>query len=293
MHAVVGAELRLVNTTDFATALDHGALSPKQILELTKAWPEQVSALMQRLPHLVNIREPDTGDTVLHLCASAGNVAALMCLFENGCAKYTPVRNKNGDTALDLAIKKQYQDCAKVLWQNLTPSLNEDSAVCMTDTLALLASNHSTSMLVVPFLTDAAYSLERELASFRTTLHEPVACVLPTLTLSQQQLGWVKSNADDQLNLWRGDEEQEKRQLLPKLDQHDVAPVSSKVVLLPGLAGDPRIDQFKKTFHLLVENCDAQLFDIDIIKMTVAYKWAMNVVSSVPVANRLTRACFR
>jgi len=299
LHAVVGSELRLVDTVDFATALDDGALLPIQILELTRSWPAQVSVLLKKLPHLVNIREKATGDTIFHLCAREGNVKALQCLFGNRAVTYTPVPNfpspthPNGVTALDLAIHSQYLDVAKELWQRLTPSLNELTAFRMNDTLALLASKRTTAMLVLPFLSDAAGALQRELVSFRTTFRTPIACVLPTLTLSQQHKVNAAGDTNDQtIELWRdvrlqnSSTDRVPHQGLPLFDTDDVAPVSSKVVLLPNLAGDPQhMPPHQRAFHLIVEHCNASAFENDIIKLTVDFKWKMNVVSTQTQSN--------
>jgi hypothetical protein len=135
---------------------------------------------------------------VLHVCARDGNLQGLRLLLGAG-ATYTPVCNDgnadtaDGVTALYTAVKHQYRDCAKELWQHLTPDLNETTAGHVTRTLALLASKRTTAMLVLPFLRDSAASTTRQLTTFRTTFHNPIACVLPSSSLSDKQLnggGW-------------------------------------------------------------------------------------------------------
>ena len=38
-----------------------------------------------------------------------------------------------------------------------------------------------------------------------------------------------------------------------------------------------KFDPQKQTFHLIVENCDASIFENEIIKLTVNFKWTHNV----------------
>jgi hypothetical protein len=215
---------------------------------------------------------------VLHLCARDGNLDGLRCLLgpDTG-AMYTPICNTEepkGVTALQVAIEYQFKDCAAVLWQHLSPSLNETTARHAIGTLALLASKRTTSMLVLPFLRDSADSITRELVSFRATIREPIACVLPSTTLSKSQLA-VKNEKDQTIQtiqLWR------EHDLLPKPKPDDVTPVKSQVVLLPGLCDDPhRLKMHERAFHLIVENCDASVFANPVIKMTVDFKWTHNV----------------
>ena len=162
-----------------------------------------------------------------------------------------------------------------MLWQHLTPCLNKTTARYATSTLALLASKRTTSMLVLPFLRDSADSITRELVSFRATFREPIACVLPSATLSESQLA-VKSEQDKTIELWRDQ--------LPKPNPDDVVPVVSQVVLLPGLCDDPHnLELDQRAFHLIVENCDASVFANQVIKLTVDFKWTHNVKKIVLV----------
>ena len=67
------------------------------------------------------------------------------------------------------------------------------------------------------------------------------------------------------------------KDLLPKRKTEDVTLVSSSVVLLPGLLDNPHKKNNQRAFHNIVENCDASVFDIEVIKMTVDFKWDFNV----------------
>ena len=150
-----------------------GAVTSSQLKQLS-GYQEAMTKLLRRAPHCVNIRHNDSsGDTLLHLYAREGCSDALRYVLDkHGKATYTPVQNADGDTALQVAIKKQYRDVAKLLWSRLTPHLNEKTALHMTRTLALLASKRTTSMLVQPFLNATEETLTRELFTFRTTFSE-------------------------------------------------------------------------------------------------------------------------
>ena len=108
--------------------------------------------------------------------------------------------------------------------------------------------------------------------SFRTTFRGPIACVLPSLTLSQQHTAAVNPDPSDQtIALWRD------VNLLPAFDPDNVTPVASRVVLLPGLLDDPRrFELNQRAFHLIVEHCTSDVFGIEAIKMTVDFKWNAN-----------------
>jgi len=270
IHAAVGSELILIDIDWVKTAVEDGAVTASQLLALLSISPQHSAKLVKRFPLVVNIRDSGTGDTVLHLCARDGNLAGLRCLLgpDTG-AMYTPICNADNVTALQVAIKNQFKDCAAVLWQHLSPSLNEITARHANNTLALLASKRTTSMYVLPFLRDSADSIMRELVSFRATFREPIACVLPSATLSESQLA-VKSEQDKTIELWRDQ--------LPKPNPDDVVPVISQVVLLSGLCNDPHtLELHQRVFHLIVENCDASVFANQVIKLTVDFKWAHNV----------------
>jgi WD40 repeat protein len=277
IHAAVGSELILMDIDWVKTAVEDGAVTASQLLALLSISPQHSAKLVKRFPHVINIRDSGTGDTVLHLCARDGNLDGLRCLLSPDTgAMYTPINNADNVTALQVAIKYQFKDCAAVLWQHLSSSLNEITARYATGTLALLASKRTTSMLVLPFLRESADSITRELVSFRATLHEPIACVLPSAALSESQLAVNDENEKDQtiqtIELWR------EHNLLPKPNPDDVTPVTSQVVLLPGLCDDPhnlKLDQ--RAFHLIVENCDASVFANQVIKLTVDFKWTHNV----------------
>ena len=163
-----------------------------------------------------------------------------------------------------LARRHEYRDCAKKLWQHVTPDLNENTASHMSLTLALLASKRTTAMLVLPFLRDSTASTTRQLSSFRTTFHKPIAYVLPASSLSEKQLSGKDGTNDDQtIELWRN--------LLPDYKDDDVTPVVSQVVLLPGLCDDPRLPD-NQAFHMIVENCDHSIFENEVIKLAVNFK---------------------
>jgi hypothetical protein len=169
------SELIFIDTDHFQTAVADGAMTPLQLFNLLTNSPQQV-ALVERLPHCLNIRDKETGDTLLHLFTHEGNAEAIRLVL-SGNGVYMPIENVEGDTALDLAIKLSEREIAKELWSHLTPTLNEKTALYMTKTLALLASNRSTSMLVQPYLRDTAEVLTRELSSFRTTFNKTAACI--------------------------------------------------------------------------------------------------------------------
>ena len=305
IHAAVGSELILVDTDQLRMALAHGALLPRQLMDLAFTCPQRAKELVCRLPHCVNLPDPDDGNTVLHICAENEDLD-LLGRFLYGDAKYTPIANKAKETAFRVAIDNGNHEVAATLLKHLTPVLNEMTAVHMIKDLTLVASKLTTSMLVVPFL--SVQALSTEMASFRTTLcrrtegqqDEPIGCVLPVANLSGNQRQPCAPNVDQQakhksdqtLSIWR---DAGVLPPLPDFDGSDLTSVTSDVVWLPGLMADPRepipfpCDASSdgndddpsacgaSAFHSIVQNCDSSVFQSDIMVCIVSCKWHHNI----------------
>lgn len=276
IHAVVDSAFIFVDTRHLEVAVADGALAPSQLFDLTASSPALAVKLLTRLPHCVNIRDDISGDTILHLCAREGNLKILCCIFSAENVVYTPILNACGETALDLAVLQHHKDIAAELWTHMTQSLNEANVVHVSSALALLAGKRTTARMVLPFLEGSAGSLMRELKSFRTTIRQPIACVCPSPTLSVEALSvdiaGKETHQDQTIQLWRD------LHVLPEFDKNDNTEVSSRVVLLPGLCEDPHsVKLDKRTFHLIVENCDVSVFSNEIIKLVIDFKWTHNV----------------
>lgn len=68
-------------------------------------------------PNFVNMREPGTLNTALHVAASNGYFAIMLYLLESNAS--VQIRNYSGNTPLVMAALALHRDCAKVKIFNL------------------------------------------------------------------------------------------------------------------------------------------------------------------------------
>eukprot|EP01045_Picozoa_sp_COSAG04_P024640 COSAG04_NODE_3105_length_3166_cov_60.907075_1_plen_805_part_10 len=123
LHAAVGSQFCVVDADTARHAVEDNAWGVEQLIALTEsdegdALPKVLSAA----PHCVNIRHPESGDTVLHHYARERQVDAIASWLSSEEVCVTPIRNVAGHTALQVAILGQEKTIAKLLWRNLTHS---------------------------------------------------------------------------------------------------------------------------------------------------------------------------
>ena len=83
---------------------------------------DAIPSLLEKWPHVINFRDAETGDTVLHHCARAGKPEATQ-KWLSGSVPFTPLENIDGRSALREAIDKQQLDTARELVRLLDSQL--------------------------------------------------------------------------------------------------------------------------------------------------------------------------
>eukprot|EP01045_Picozoa_sp_COSAG04_P020941 COSAG04_NODE_2203_length_4541_cov_34.440117_1_plen_799_part_10 len=115
LHAVVGSQFCVVDADTARHAVEDNAWGVEQLIALTESGGDAVSGVLSAAPHCVNIRHPDTGDTVLHHYARERQVDAIASWLSSEEVCVTPIRNVAGHTALQVAILGQEKTIAKLL----------------------------------------------------------------------------------------------------------------------------------------------------------------------------------
>eukprot|EP01045_Picozoa_sp_COSAG04_P018273 COSAG04_NODE_1679_length_5962_cov_30.016886_3_plen_808_part_01 len=119
LHVVVGSQFCVVDADTARHAVEDNAWGVEQLIALTESDEgDALSEVLSAAPHCVNIRHPESGDTVLHHYARERQVDAIASWLSSEEVCVTPIRNVAGHTALQVAILGQEKTIAKLLWRN-------------------------------------------------------------------------------------------------------------------------------------------------------------------------------
>ena len=142
LQAAIGHQLHLINITAFIRSFEEdGNFSVQQLRPLSDIIPDAIPLLLERLPHAINLRDPETGDTVLHHCAREGSVllAATKAWLDGADAPYELLPDVDGNTALRVAVEKHHADIASALLASLNPRLPLVKTELLTQDLVAVA----------------------------------------------------------------------------------------------------------------------------------------------------------
>ena len=167
--AAVGSRFVMADLRVSERAIEDYAWGAEQLIGLSEESPETMQSLVTAAPHLVNIRQPESGDTVLHHLARERKADTIDALLETQTCVVTPIQNAEGHSVVFLAIELQEKRIAKALWRHMTPSLNFVSSPLVTKELQHLA--RTIPEMVLPFLLDVEDSIFTTLTRFRSALH--------------------------------------------------------------------------------------------------------------------------
>eukprot|EP01052_Picozoa_sp_SAG31_P028872 SAG31_NODE_2824_length_5038_cov_3.060336_3_plen_1003_part_00 len=267
LYGAVGPQFVVTDMEMARDAVEDAAWSTQQLTFISENHPELVLSIAKSAPQCVNIRDPETGDTLLHYLARTRQMHALRNWVDNG-AKMTPIENSKGQTALMVALEMEQSDIARLLWSNMANTLSFISASLISEELRVLSTNHTN--LVGPFLNDIQPVITQTVAMFRTELiRQAEVCGLPTptiATIDESEDGTsVMSIQNTVPAVWADRLPIDKPKML----------VASKVVLVPNLLGDRK----NSPFHDIVNNCDSSVFESSLLEWIVQYKWDTNVKS--------------
>eukprot|EP01047_Picozoa_sp_COSAG01_P016162 COSAG01_NODE_822_length_13306_cov_4.866132_3_plen_497_part_00 len=253
----------LVDVRAVECAIEDHAWGVPQLIAFTQyASAENVGNLAAAAPHLINIRDLKSGDTVLHCFARERNLAAIQKWLSK--AVIVPIPNKDGLSALYLAIQMQEKLISKALWSCVTPSLSHVSSPLVTIELKSLAIKMPE--LVLPFMLDMESSIWKTLTTFRSPLHQhhhEEVCGMETLSTPGGLTAAMLM--PDVPATWA--------KMLPDPQQGSPVLLAWKVLTIPHILSQHE----DSPFHQIVANCDALVFQSKLIRLIVQYKWEMNV----------------
>ena len=133
--------------------------------------------MAEAAPHCCNIRDAQTGETVLHRLAHARQMESLQ-KWLSVCPDVAPVADEQGLTAVQVAVQLDQIIAAQALWQKMPASITSISASLVM--VVWLAPD--TRIGGIPAGHRAKNS--RTLATFRTELAREARCADSTATLS-------------------------------------------------------------------------------------------------------------
>ena len=267
LWAATDDEMVVMDIRQFGFAAEDGAISQKQLVTLTN-WDERaVADVAGRLPHSVNIRDPASGDTVLHDVVRRGNFEALDAWLAGG-AVFTPIANYCAHTALDEAITQHSRTAVTHLVQNIIATLNDVTSPLVTASLKRLAQEMPELSLEV------LQSLERRSATNEDDFSSADGAVVQTnrklhekFHAGREPSGALVIGAESRqftAGQWNS--------VLPSPNRAATdMEVASKVVAMANFIGPPD----ESPFWDLVENgiIDAGVFDSKLLQLAVQYKW--------------------
>ena len=268
LHAAVGPHFCVVDADMALHAVEDHAWGVAQLIALTELSPDDVGGVVSAAPHCLNIRDPDTGDTVLHHYARQRQAKAIASWLSGG-ASVTPIRNHDGHTALQVAIAGQEKTIAKLLWRNLTHSLNYVSSPLVTEELQTLAE--TMPELVHSFLEDIEDAVLRTVTTFRTKLYRPECIGLDTMSLPEG--GRVDEAGSVIPSVWSELIEAGAARSKHRRRSAEHCLVASKVLMLPHFLGD----RSRSPFHTIVRRCGSDVYESKLMSLCVQSKWERNV----------------
>jgi hypothetical protein len=181
-----------------------------------------------------------------------------------------------------VALERREQPLARVLAESLTPHLTDATAAMLTDALRTAALTMPEAMLQLLRAIEATVLVKQ--ATVRTMHHrtEVLGLAKPALPPLDPDLKYpepfeserahgLESTAGLDLTAWRG--------VFPSGDKdatHTL--VSFSVLMLAGLAGDPADTSGGGTFHAIVANCEAIVFESRLLQYVIQYKFETNVL---------------
>jgi hypothetical protein len=139
LQAVVDSQLYLIDVSAFIRAFNEdGNFSVEQLNRLSDISPDGIPVLLERWPHVMNLRDGETGDTVLHHCANVD--PNVLQAWLSGSEKFTLVPNSKGCSAIHEAAIGKRSICAQQLIASLDPNIPLDRTPILTAELLEIAA---------------------------------------------------------------------------------------------------------------------------------------------------------
>ena len=308
IQVAVANEAIVVNLTHFIRAYEEdGNFSTQQLKIITDRKPWLIRAVSSRLPHLVNVQERISGETILHYCARQEKAKEICSWLpqDTEAAVFTPIRSEcmEGDlhftkheetSALHLAIKMHSRETIKALVCNMNANLNEYTGSQVTSAIKLLAQEMPEMVRPCMQVLHGKKLPGWRLKDVQAVDATPLAERKIATTRENPGSAFVLVGANHYVYGSRNDLWQDKLRPRAGMSRFKTGlcnhlkgvpksastrrqkehMVDHKCVLLAGLTGDSQISPL----HNIVENCDSSVFEAALLRYAVDYKWKKNVL---------------
>lgn len=263
LYAAVGHRVTLIEINILMRAIEDNVWKVDKLIELSTNDPETVRTVIDAAPHLLNIRDPESGDTVLHQLTREREVERIAELLQT--CTVAPIPNSSRTSQLGVAIEMQDKRAARLLWRRLPQPLTHVSLPLVVQDLRKMA--RKIPELVLPFLLGVENNVLRTVTTFRSAapLHREEVCCFNTNSLPLEPHEPLQVFMPAVPTVWR--------KYLPDAKSGSSVLLASKVLLLPHFVGE--LDQ--SPFHDIVKHCDALVFQSKLMRLAVRYKWKRNV----------------
>ena len=139
LQAAVDDQLYLIDVSAFIQSFNEdGNFSLERLHRLSDSAPDAIPLLLEQWPYVVNFRDAETGDTVLHHCARTGKPEAAQ-EWLSGTIPPAQLENKVGMSALREAVVKIEFTTAKAMITLLDPEMPLSRTSCLTADLIEIA----------------------------------------------------------------------------------------------------------------------------------------------------------
>ena len=202
LQVAVQDQLHFVDIAAFIQAFDEdGNFAQDQLARLSDHNADRIEGLLQRWPHLINVRNAETGDTVLHHCAtSAKGGAVLRDKWLGGSAPFSLTENAAGRSALREAVRNHQSETAVSLLKRLDPKLLLARTEVLTEDLVAIGEEWPQDVVTyIELLEDpgffSLFRKQRELSVLRKRLVDFVVRASPD---GDEAPPWKEYERDDE-----------------------------------------------------------------------------------------------
>lgn len=316
LYLACGRRQITIDVDELALAAEDGCMSCQQMVAVSKYRPDLIGSLVEKSPFILNRRDPETGDTVVHECArsvDSGRLLSSWLMTEQtetqlgGCG-WLPIANKNmkfssakaeregcgrfGRTALHEAIATHSTTGVTIICQALHKELGPIQACLLQDALALLAITMPESVAEALTLLEPSLLLRQPLSleflarddvqdigtTVRVEIHREEARASDVFMANKHG---PSDNLGERKHVWRKFQSDH-----PKAEEE---PVHCFVLALAGFLGNacaedesPKLGPSapctnNRTYSLIVKHCGSEVYNSRIMRLATQFKWETSV----------------
>eukprot|EP01043_Picozoa_sp_COSAG02_P041604 COSAG02_NODE_3463_length_6697_cov_37.140497_3_plen_1025_part_00 len=154
IQAAVGTTLYHIDVSNFIYAFEEdGNFALEQLHRLSdEQHHDKIPTLLARWPHLINVRDSKSGDTVLHLCARESPIShKAVRLWLSGSAQFPLLKNTEGCSPIPFCIEKWSSESASraatLMFEQLDPQLPLERTLSLTNDLVKVGEKWQSQLV--------------------------------------------------------------------------------------------------------------------------------------------------